>query len=166
MDLLELILGNFLGFGFALMLYVLSQAYLNKKERKYELIKQKNFLRLIKVEIMDNKLIIESVRNHDFTQGEPISRIKTEDKSACWIKVIDFYHTNSILIKEINTIYEVFRAINHVLDYEPIGSFLIKEQLEKISFQRRVSIGSVIKLFDDRYDSVIHSIDNAIGDNQ
>lgn len=143
MELLELIGGNFIGFGLALLLYFISQSYLNSKERKNEKNKQKNFLSLIKDENIFNKTVIGHLRNEDFKKGEPILRLKTENKNACWDKVIDFYHENINLIREISTLYELYRSINHILEYEPfyVGN---KEKDDNLCFQRQVALNTII----------------------
>lgn len=46
-----MIFANFMGFGFALLLYVISQWYLKLREKKKEGLMQYNFLSLIKEEI-------------------------------------------------------------------------------------------------------------------
>jgi len=143
MDLVELIFGNFIGFGLALLVYAISQLYLNSKEKKNEKIKQKNFLSLIRDEIIFNKKAIDLLRNEDFKKGEPILRLKTENKKACWDKIIDFYNENIKLIREISTLYELYRSINHVLEHEPYY-FGLTEKDNEISFQRQVALNMTI----------------------
>lgn len=157
MEILELIGGNLIGFGLALVGYVILQLYLNSKERKKEKNKQKNFLSLIKDENIFNKTVIGHLRNKDFKMGETVLRLKTENKNACWGKIIDFYYANRNLINDISTLYELYRAINHILEYEPfyVGN---KEKDDNICFQRQVALSTVI----DEYDKYIVTVEKLI----
>ncbi len=161
MDLLELFLGNFFGFGFALFLYAISQYYLDKKEKKKEKLMQNNFLTLIKNEIIFNKESMRKIPNIDFKKGETLVRLKTENKDGCWSKIMEYRHKNSELLDEISYLYYSFRAINYILDYEP---FNIKTQyyLDKFCETRKKALKDVSKYCNEQIEKVIKLIDREL----
>ncbi len=135
----------------------LSYFIYNKKEKN----KQKNFLLLIKDENIFNKKVIELLRNKDFKSGETVLRLKTENKDACWDRIIDFYHANRNLITNISTLYELYRAMNHVLEYEP---FYVENRkgFDEICFQRQVGLSTYIKEYDNQIEIVENLIDEEL----
>lgn len=112
MNLIELIIGNFIGFGFALFLYKLTNFFI-------EVRLQKNFLNLIKDEIIYNKKALIVLLSMDFKEGDTAVRLKTDNKEGCWSRIIEFGHKNTKLIREISNLYELFRGITFALNFQP-----------------------------------------------
>jgi len=160
MELLELIIGNFIGFGFALILYVITKYLL-------EFRLQNNFLSLIKDEIIFNKQALELILKMDFTEGETALRLKTENKDGCWSRIIEFRHKNSELIGEISLLYTLFQAIVFALDFKPYyvedEDFLKNFNKDKMKAIKGFSEGKNACL--NQIDRVIQLIDKELNKN-
>jgi len=119
MDLIELIIGNFLGFGFALLLYSINQWRLHIKENIKEMERQIHFLSLISEEIYYNLLLTQGFAKIDFNKDIPLGRLRFENQKGCWSRVVEYRHKNISLINSINLLYLMFETLNKCLDFIP-----------------------------------------------
>jgi hypothetical protein len=155
MDIVELIIANFIGFGFALLVYAISQIILGYREKNKEKLMQNNFLMLIKDEINFNTLALKELLKLDLKHGVTPARLKIENKNGCWIKIIEYRHRNPELINKISNLYFLFTLINQILDLVPhyfsdiqdTSEYLenVKENIKKASKQCSKLSKDVIK---------------------
>lgn len=108
--------GSFLGFLSAIFIYWLSKRHTKNKEEERKKEMKKNLLLMIKDEINFNLGKVDQIKKEILKNLFPTYRLKTNNKDACWARIIEYRHQDHDLIKNISLLYYKYDILSRTID--------------------------------------------------